>query len=103
MASGSGTRLVQACNLVVNLVNLVRIVHRLIRLIDQVQEAPEGNEEVKVHYCSEPRGSGDKVLAGPLPVALKLWLDHTLLHVKPQAEECFQLRNRDRQEVLGVV
>ena len=84
-------------------VNLVGLVHCLIRLIDQVQEAPEGDETVAFHDLPESGGTRNKVVAGPLPVALIPQLEHTLLHLKPQAEECFQLGDSDKLEVLGTV
>ena len=79
-------------------VNLVRLVHGLVRLIDQVQEAPEGDEAGLFHDFPETG-----VVAGPLPVALIPGLDNTLLHLKPKAEECFQLGDSDRLKILGVV
>ena len=82
-------------------VNLVRLVHGLVRLIDQVQEAPEGDEAV--HDFPETRGVRDEVVAGPLPVALIPGLDNALLHLKPKAEECFQLGDSDGLKILGVV
>ena len=84
-------------------VNLVGLVHHLVRLIDQVQEAPEGNEAVAFHDFPEAGGVRDKVVAGPLPVALIPRLDHALLHLKPKAKECFQLGDSDELKVLGVV
>ena len=59
-------------------------------------EASEGDEEVAFHEFPESEGACDKVVAGSLPVALIPWLDHALLHLKPQAEECFQLRESNR-------
>ena len=47
-----------------------------------MQEAPEGNEEVTFHDFPESGGARDKVVAGPLPVALIPGLDHALLHLK---------------------
>ena len=84
-------------------VNLVRLVHGLIRLIDQVQEAPEVDEAVAFHDFPETGGVRDEVVAGPLPVALIPGLDNALLHLKPKAEECFQLGDRDGLEILGIV
>ena len=43
------------------------------------------------------------MVGGPLPVALIPQLDHPILHLKPQAEEGFQLGDSDRHEVFGVV
>ena len=68
------------------------------RLIDQVEE---GDEAVAFHDFPETGGAHDKVVAGALPVALILRLDHALLHLKPQ--ECFQLMDSDGLKVLGVV
>ena len=84
-------------------VNLVGLVHGLVRLIDQVQEAPKGDEAVAFHYFPDSGGACNKVVGGPLPVALISRLDHALLHLKPQAQECFQLWDRNGLEVLGVV
>ena len=91
-------------------VNLVRLVHGLVRLIDQVQEAPEGDEAVAFHDFPETGGVHDEVVAGPLPVvagplpvALIPGLDNALLHLKPKAEECFQLGDSDGLKILGVV
>ena len=84
-------------------VDLVRLVHCLVRLIDQVQEAPEGDEAVAFHDFPEAAGVCDKVVASPLPVAFIPWLDHALLHLKPQAKECFQLRDSDGLKIRGVV
>ena len=61
-------------------VNLVGLVYGLICLIDQVQETPEGDEVVTFHDFPESGGACDKVVAGPLPVALIPRLDHTLDH-----------------------
>ena len=72
-------------------VNLVGLVHGLVRLIDQVHEAPEGDEAVAFHDFPETGGVRDEVVAGHLPVALMPGLDNALLHLKPKAEECFQL------------
>ena len=72
-------------------VNLIRLVHSFVCLINHVQEAPEGNEAIAFHDFPETGGASDKVVAGPLPVALIPWLDQALLHLKPQAEECLQL------------
>ena len=58
---------------------------------------------VMFHDFSKSGGARNKVVGSPLPVALMLWLDHTLLHLKPQAEECFQLGDNDGLKVLGVV
>ena len=82
-------------------VNLVGFVHG--RLFDQVQEAPEGDKAVAFHDFPETGGVHDKVVAGPLPVALISWLDHELLHLKPKAKECFQLGDSDGLKILGVV
>ena len=57
-------------------VHLVGLVHGLVHLIDQVQEAPEGDEAVAFHDFPEAGGVRDKVVAGPLPVALIPQLDH---------------------------
>ena len=84
-------------------VNLVGLVHVLVRLIDQVQEAQEGDEVVAFHDFPEAGSVRDKVVAGPLPVALIPRLDHALLHLKPQAEECFQLGDSNGFKILGVV
>ena len=73
------------------IVNLVGLVHGFVRLIDQVQEGPESDEVVAFDDFPETRGVCDKVVARPLPVALIPRLDYALLHLKPQAEECFQL------------
>ena len=40
-------------------------------------------------------------MAGPLPVALILRLDHELLHLKPQAEEGLQLGDINRLKFLA--
>ena len=45
----------------------------------------------------------DKVVAGPLPLPLIKCLEHTLLYLKPQAEECFQLGDSDRLKILGLL
>ena len=84
-------------------VNLVRLVHSLVRLIDQVQEAPEGDEAVPFHDFPKTGGVRDEVVAGSLPVALIPGLDKALLHLKPKAEECFQLGDSDGLKILGVV
>ena len=84
-------------------VNLVRLVHGLVRLIHQVQEDLEGDEAVAFHDFPETGGVRDEVLAGPLPVALIPGLDNALLHLKPKAEECFQLGHSDGLKILGVV
>ena len=84
-------------------VNLVRLVHGLVRLIDQVQEAPEGDEAVAFHDFPETGGVCDEVVGGFLPVALILGLDHALLHLKPKAEECFQLEDSVGLKILGLV
>ena len=102
-------------------VNLVGLVHGLLHLIDQTQEDPKGNEAIvfpeargvcdkvvaslgnEAIVFPEARGVCDKVVASPLPVALIPWFDHALLHLKPQAEECFQLGDSDGLKVLGVV
>ena len=84
-------------------VNLVGLVHGLVRLIDQVQEAPEGDEAVAFHDFPETVGVCDEVVAGPLVVALIPGLDNALLHLKPKAEECFQLGDSDGPKILGVV
>ena len=68
-----------------------------------MQEAPEGNEEVAFHDFPETGGVRDEVVAGPLPIALIPGLDNALLHLKPKAEECFQLRDSDGLKILGVV
>ena len=74
-------------------VNLVGLVHGLFCLIYQVQEAPEGDGAVVFHDFYEFLGACDKDVADPLPVALIPRIDHALLHLKPQAEEYFQLRD----------
>ena len=51
----------------------------------------------------KPGGVSDEVVASPLAVALISGLDNALLHLKPNAEECFQLRDCDRLKILGVV
>ena len=84
-------------------VNLVGLVHSLVHLIDQVQEAPEGDEALTFHDLPETGGVRDEVVAGPLPVALIPWLDNALLHLKPKAEECFQLGDNDGLKILGLV
>ena len=84
-------------------VNLVGLVHGLVRLIDQVQEDPEGDEAVAFHDFPKTGGVRDEVVAGPLPVALIPGLDNALLHLKPKAEECFQLGDSDGLKILGIV
>ena len=84
-------------------VNLVGLVHGLVRLIDQVQEAPDCDEVVAFHDFPETGGVRDEVVAGPLPVALIPGLDNALLHLKPKAEECFQLGDSDGLKILGIV
>ena len=84
-------------------VNLVGLVHGLIRLVEQVQEAPEGDEAVAFHDFPETVGVRDEVVAGLLPLALIPGIDNALLHLKPKAEECFQLRDSDRLKILGIV
>ena len=84
-------------------VNLVKLVHGLVRLIDQVQETPEGDETVAFHDFLEAGCVRDKVVASPLPLALIPRLEHALLYLKPQAEECFQLGDSDGLKILGVV
>ena len=84
-------------------VNLVGLVHGLVRLVDQVQETPEGAEAVTFHDFPETGIVRDEVVAGPLTVALILWLDHALLYLKPKAEECFQFGDSDGLKILGVV
>ena len=69
-------------------VNLVGLVHGLICLIDQVQEVPEGDEAVTFHDFPETGGHSIKLWPTLCPLP---WLDHTLLHLKPQTEECFSL------------
>ena len=83
-------------------VNLVRLVDGLVRLIDQVQEAPEGDEAVAFHDFPETGGVRVEVVAGPLPVALIPGLDNALLHLKPKAAECFQIRDSDRLKILDL-
>ena len=78
-------------------VNLVGLVH------GQVQEAPEGDEAVAFYDFPETGGVPNEVVAGPLSVALILGLANALLHLKPKAEECFQLRDSDRLKILGDV
>ena len=84
-------------------INLDGLVHGLIHLIDQVQEAPKGDDAVMFHDFPETGGVRDEVVAGPLPVALIPGLDNALLHLKPKAEECFQLGDSDRLKILGLV
>ena len=48
-------------------------------------------------------GASGSPWPGPLPVALIPGLDNALLHLKPKAEECFQLGDSDRLKILGVV
>ena len=84
-------------------VNLVGLVQGLVHLIDLVQEAPEGDEALTFHDLPETGGVRDEVVAGPLPVALIPGLDNALLHLKPKAEECFQLGDNDRLKILGLV
>ena len=62
-------------------VNLVGLLHSLVRLY-----RPEGDEAVAIHDFPVSRGASDKDVASPLPVAPIPWLDHALLHLKPQAE-----------------
>ena len=69
-------------------VNLVGLVHGLVRL---------------VHDFPETGAVRIEVVAGPLPVALIPRLDHTLLHLKPKAKECFQLGDSDGLKILGKV
>ena len=68
-----------------------------------MQEAPEGDEAVAFHDFPETGGVCDEVVAGLLPVALIPGLDHALLHLKPKAEECFQLGRSDGLKILGIV
>ena len=68
-------------------VNLVGLIHSLVCLIDQVQEVQDVDEVVKLHDFPKTRGAQDKAVAGPMSVALILWLDHSLLYLKPQDEE----------------
>ena len=82
---------------------LVGLVHGLDRLIDQVQEAPEGDEAVAFHDFPETGGVRNEVVAWPLTVALIQGLDNILPHLKPKAEECFQLGDSDGLKILGVV
>ena len=42
-------------------------------------------------------------MAGPLPVALIPLLDHAILYLKPEAEECLQLQDNDRLEIPGII
>ena len=84
-------------------VNLVCLVHGCVRLVDQVQETPEGDKAVTFHDFPETKGVRDEVVAGPLPVALTPRLDHALFHLKPKAEECFQLGDSDGLKILGAV
>ena len=67
-------------------VNLVGLVHGLVRLINQMQEAPEGDEEVAFHNFPETGGVRDEVVASPFPVALIPGLDNALLPLKPKPE-----------------
>ena len=71
----------------VDFVNLVGLIHSLGCLIDQVQEIQDVDEVVKLHDFPKTRGAQDKAVAGPMRVALILWLDHSLLHLNPQDEE----------------
>ena len=66
-----------------------------------MQEAPEGDEAVAFHGFPETGGVRDEVVAGALPVALIPGLDNTLLHLKPKAEECFQLGDSDGLKIIG--
>ena len=75
-------------------VNLVRLVNGLVRLVNQVQEVSEGDEAVTFHDFPETGGVCDEVVAGSLPVALIPGLDHAFLHLKPKAEEFFQLSSQ---------
>ena len=84
-------------------VNLVGLVHGLILLIYQVQETLEVDEAIVFHDFPESGGVRNKVVAGLLPVALIPRIDHTLLHLKPQAEECFQLWDSEGLKTLGRV
>ena len=68
-----------------------------------MQEAPEGDEAVAFHDIPETGGVRDEVVAGPLPVALIPELDNALLHLRPKAEECFQLWDSDGLKTLGIV
>ena len=86
-----------------NFVNLVGLVNSLVCLIDQVQEAPEGDEAVVLHDFPETGGVRDKVVVGPFPVALIPQFVHAPLNLKPQAEDCLQLWDTDRLEILGIV
>ena len=79
-------------------VNLVGLVHGLVRLIDQVQKPQRA-----FHDFPETGGERNEVVAGPLPVALIPGLDNALLHLKPKAEECFQLGDSDGLKILGIV
>ena len=47
-------------------------------------EAPEGDEAVAFYDFPESFVARDKVVAGPLPVALIPQLDQALLHLKPE-------------------
>ena len=51
----------------------------------------------------ETRGVRDEVVDGPLPVALIPELDNALLHLKPKAGECFQLRHSDGLKILDLL
>ena len=82
---------------------LVQLIHGLVRLIDQVQEAPEGDEAVAFHDFPESGGVCDKAVACLLPVGLIPGLDHELLHLKPQDEECFQHEDSDKLKILCIV
>ena len=84
-------------------VNLLGLVHGLVCLIDQVQEALEANEVIVLYDFHKMRSAHDEVVASPLPVALIPQLDHTLLHLKRKAEECLQLKDTDRLEILGIL
>ena len=86
-----------------HLVNLVGLVHVLILLIDQVQEAPDSDEEAEFHDSPESGGVCDKVVGGPLSVALIPRLDHAHLNLKPQAKECFQPRDNDGLGLLDLL
>ena len=68
-----------------------------------MQEVPEGDKTITFNDFPETGGACNKVMAGPLPVALIPRLDHALLHLKPKAEGCFHLADSYRLEILGVV
>ena len=68
-----------------------------------MQEDPAGDEPVAFHDFTEIWGVRNEVVAGVLPVALIPGLDSALLHLKPKAEECFQLGDSEGLKILGLV